>query len=135
MNRKNDTWLRLLRLSSLSAASLMATAAFFSFGGDAANAASKAAQKSAFFAPGQGSVLPALVRYDNAYGQVEVLNATGPIETKGHPFFEPIGTNGRACVSCHQPANGMGLSVDTIRERWTETKGKDPLFAAIDGSN
>ena len=29
----------------------------------------------------------------------------------------------------------MGLSLQTIRRRWHETQGKDPLFAAIDGSN
>ena len=29
----------------------------------------------------------------------------------------------------------MSLSVDLIRERWSATKGKDPLFAAIDGSD
>jgi hypothetical protein len=29
----------------------------------------------------------------------------------------------------------MALSVDSIRRRWDETGGKDPLFAAIDGSN
>src|SRR6185503_21195477 len=50
-------------------------------------------------------------------------------------FFEALGPNGRACVTCHQPANAMSLSGDLIRERWTATKGKDPLFAAIDGSD
>ncbi len=54
---------------------------------------------------------------------------------RGNPFFEPLGSNGRACVTCHQPASGMGLSVETIRRRWQETRGKDPLFAAIDGAN
>jgi hypothetical protein len=29
----------------------------------------------------------------------------------------------------------MSLSVDTVRERWRATNGKDPLFAAIDGSD
>jgi hypothetical protein len=73
--------------------------------------------------------------FENPLGRVGVLNADGPIETKGHPFFEPLGTNGRACVTCHQPANAMSLSTDTIRERWRATNGKDPLFAAIDGSD
>ncbi len=53
-----------------------------------------------------------------------VLNASGAIETKGHPFFEPIGTNGRACVTCHQPSDGMALSVRSIRDRWTATRGQ-----------
>jgi hypothetical protein len=29
----------------------------------------------------------------------------------------------------------MSISVATIRDRWEVTKGKDPLFAAVDGSN
>ena len=53
----------------------------------------------------------------------------------GPSVFTPIGENGRACVSCHQPANGMSVSVDAIRARWAETGGKDPIFAAIDGAN
>ncbi len=88
-----------------------------------------------WYAPGQGGVLPAVTRYHDAWGEIEVLSATGPVDTRGNAFFEPIGTNGRACVTCHQPASGMGLSVEAIRRRWRETGGKDPLFAAIDGSN
>ena len=29
----------------------------------------------------------------------------------------------------------MSLSAAAIRERWNATQGKDPLFAAVDGSN
>jgi hypothetical protein len=59
----------------------------------------------------------------------------GRVETRGHPFFTPLGTNGRACVTCHQPADAMSLSVATVRERWEATGGDDPLFAAVDGRN
>jgi hypothetical protein len=38
-------------------------------------------------------------------------------------------------VTCHQPADGMSLSAASARRRWDETGGKDPLFAALDGSN
>jgi hypothetical protein len=90
---------------------------------------------SSWWSPGEGGVLPALAQYDNANGRVGVLNDSGPINTKGHPFFEPIGGNERACVSCHQPANGMSLSVENVKARWAATAGKDPIFAAVDGSN
>lgn len=50
-----------------------------------------------------------------------LLNEGGAFDTRGHPFFEPLGRNGRACVSCHQPADGMGLSLRSIRQRWQET--------------
>ena len=88
-----------------------------------------------WWSPGDGRVLPAAATYENSFGRLGILNADGPVQTKGHPFFEPIGSNGRACVTCHQPANGMSLSVDAIAARWRDTNGKDPLFAAIDGSN
>lgn len=86
-----------------------------------------------WWTPGNGRPLEALATYGNAHGSVGVLNAGGPVVTAGHPFFEPIGGNGRACVTCHQPANAMSLSVEMIRKRWEDTRGKDPLFAPIDG--
>ncbi len=82
-----------------------------------------------------GRPLPAFVEYANSCGRVGILNSAGVVTTKGHPFFEPIGTNGRACVTCHQPADGMSLSVSSVQERWQATGGKDPLFAMIDGAN
>ena len=27
----------------------------------------------------------------------------------GHPFFQPLGSNGRACATCHRPASGFSL--------------------------
>lgn len=85
--------------------------------------------------PGSGRVLAAFEEYETPSGSIGIINTAGPIDTKGHPFFEPVGENGRACVTCHQPSDGMSLSVATIQQRWRETQGKDPLFAAIDGKN
>ncbi len=85
--------------------------------------------------PGKGGIIPAAVQFDDALGRLGIVNATGAVDTKGHPFFEPLGANGRACVTCHQPAYAMTISVAAIRERWSATQGKDPLFAAVDGSN
>jgi hypothetical protein len=85
--------------------------------------------------PGKGDTFPRTISFENETGISSTYSAAGPIDTAGHPFFEAIGTNGRACVTCHQPADGMSLSVRTIRQRWDDTEGKDPLFAAIDGSN
>ena len=84
---------------------------------------------------GQGGTLPAEMNFENLNGKVGVLNTAGAIEMKGHPFFEPLGLNPRGCVTCHQPASGMSVSVEALRERWHVTKGEDPIFAAVDGSN
>jgi hypothetical protein len=88
-----------------------------------------------WWAAGDGTPLADFATYENESGLVGVLNTSGRLDTKAHPFFEPIGANGRACVTCHQPADGMALSVRTVRERWQATGGKDPLFAAVDGMN
>jgi len=88
-----------------------------------------------WWSPGDPRSLQEFVTYPNAYGQLGLLIEGAPIETGGHAFFEPIGENGRACVSCHQPADAMSLSVETIRERWQVTEGKDPIFAPVDGMN
>ena len=85
--------------------------------------------------PNRGTPLPASKAYGDPSGQLRLLNTSGAVETNGHPFFTPLGSNGRACITCHQPTSAMSLSVDLIRLRWADTKGKDPLFAAIDGSN
>lgn len=84
---------------------------------------------------GEARGLAASAEYADAAGMVGILNASGPVDTKGHPFFESIGSNGRACVTCHQPAEAMSVSATTIARRWQETNGADPIFAAVDGSN
>ena len=79
--------------------------------------------------------MPSTVQYADATGLVAILNTGGAFQTAQHPFFKPAGSNGRACVTCHQPANGMGVSVDALRQRWEQKHEHDPVFAAIDGSN
>src|SRR5262249_48944891 len=85
--------------------------------------------------PSSGAVLPEVDTFDSMNGTVAVLNASGSVNTEGHPFFTPLGTNGRACVTCHQPTYAMSLSAASMEQRWKMTEGKDPVFAAFDGSN
>ena len=88
-----------------------------------------------WFDAGSNGVLPADVEFADLHGKLGLVSSAGATQTKGHPFFEPLGTNGRACVTCHQPAYAMSVSAASLRERWRSTNGKDPVFAAIDGSN
>jgi cytochrome c peroxidase len=92
--------------------------------------------------PGAGSVpngTPRIIpekEFDiDAAGVLESLQPAGPTVTAGNAFFQSLGTNGRACVTCHQPANAMSLSVVSIQQRFAQTRGMDPLFAPVDGSN
>ncbi|MEO5926250.1 MAG: hypothetical protein ABIR70_20685 [Bryobacteraceae bacterium] len=88
-----------------------------------------------WIAAGAGGTLAAQTEYATTTGRVGVLLASGPVDMKDHPFFTPLGSNGRACITCHQPAYGMSFSAEAARALWRSSNGKDPLFAAIDGSN
>jgi hypothetical protein len=79
--------------------------------------------------------LPLSASFPDRTGELLLYNYEGPVAARHNSFFQPLGTNGRACVTCHQPANAMSLSTDMLQERWKETEGKDAVFAAIDGSN
>lgn len=91
--------------------------------------------KTTWIEPGSGVILPEFDTYDSVDGTLGVLNASGQVNTDQHAFFTPLGTNGRACVNCHQPIYGMSVSAVSLQRRWMETDGKDPVFAAVDGSN
>src|SRR5216683_619297 len=50
-------------------------------------------------------------------------------------FFQSLGTNGRTCATCHQPADGWSLSTADIQNTFNQSGGTDPLFAAVDGAD
>jgi len=68
-------------------------------------------------------------------GRIGSYQPLGPTATKTNAFFRSLGTNGRACVTCHLPPSAMSVSVDNIDARWSATDGHDPIFAPIDGAN
>lgn len=84
---------------------------------------------------GAGRELPEISDYNNSFGKLRVQLSGETLQTEGHAFFEPIGSNGRACVTCHQPADSMSLSVESARNQWRENGANDPLFSAFDGAN
>ena len=52
-----------------------------------------------------------------------------------NPFFKPLGTNGRACATCHPVSQGAMITPDYVNQVFSATQGLDPLFAAVDGAN
>jgi len=54
---------------------------------------------------------------------------------ENNPFFQNLGTNGRRCVTCHQPAAAMGITPPQIQQVFNATQGLDPLFRLNDGAN
>jgi hypothetical protein len=109
--------------------------ALASLAGAAALAQQDAEPPRVWWSPGEDRPIPASIEYPNALGRSGILNTSGVIETDGHPFFEALGSNGRGCVTCHQPSDSMSLALPSILERWETTRGEDPLFATFDGAN
>ena len=71
----------------------------------------------------------------NATGLGQTFNGNGLTIAALNPFFQPLGTNGRTCATCHQPANSMSIAISTVQQRYLLSRGQDPLFAPIDGAN
>ena len=84
---------------------------------------------------GQRAIFPLEEDFDNPNGTVRVQHRAGTLHPEGHAFFEALGANGRACITCHQPADAMSVAATTLRKRWALTASADPVFAAVDGSN
>ena len=78
--------------------------------------------------------LPNIVAFPNADGVAATYSTAGSIDLK-NPFFQSLGSNGRACVSCHQPNEGWTITPAGLRQRFHDTRGTDPVFRTNDGSN
>ena len=77
--------------------------------------------------------LPNLFPFHDQSGVVETNSANGSFNENG-PFFQSLGTNGRACATCHRAENGMGLSAARAEQIFEATGGHDPLFSTVDGA-
>lgn len=77
--------------------------------------------------------LPNLFPFLDFSGLSATNSTTGSLDISG-PFFQSLGTNGRSCGTCHAPGDGFGLSAADAQFRYLISRGKDPLFAQIDGS-
>lgn len=84
---------------------------------------------------GTGEKLPLAAVFKDTTGDVLVYNAEGELGTRDHAFFTQLGSNQRACITCHQPSAAMSVNLERLNERWKLTNGQDAVFAAVDGSN
>jgi cytochrome c peroxidase len=67
-------------------------------------------------------------------GVVETFNLAAPTDTSTNSFFQSLGTNGRACATCHEPRSGWGVSAASIQQRFDASNGTDPIFRLVDGA-
>ncbi len=81
------------------------------------------------------SFIPNGVFFANPNGASQTYNSNGGGIDQTGPFFQSLGTNGRTCATCHQPSDGMSISASDVNLRFLLTKGTDPIFRTVDGSN
>lgn len=74
------------------------------------------------------------INTENPMGIARTVSSNGEVKLTG-PFFQSLGTNGRTCVSCHQPSEGWGISAAGVKARFEKSRGLDPIFRLNDGSN
>ncbi|HZP47712.1 MAG TPA: hypothetical protein VFB07_04215 [Vicinamibacterales bacterium] len=77
---------------------------------------------------------PALLAFQDGSGQLRTFDAGGDLDLS-NPFFQDLGTNGRRCVTCHQPGDAWTVTPAHLRERFARSRGTDPIFRANDGSD
>jgi cytochrome c peroxidase len=75
-----------------------------------------------------------LVASSNPAGQLRSFHARGGFDLD-NPFFQDIGTNGRRCVTCHEPREAWSITPAGVEARFVESNGTDPIFSNNDGSN
>ncbi len=118
-NRLNRTAINLGALAALQIASLAVTGCGEMQDGDAIADESALAGDS----------------FTNANGAARVVTVNGAAIDETNPFFQSLGTNGRACVNCHQPSAAMTITPPQVQAVFNATNGTDPLFRLNDGSN
>jgi cytochrome c peroxidase len=74
------------------------------------------------------------VTFIDSTGLQSTFTTAPSLDTTG-PFFQVLGTNGRACVTCHQASQAWTVTPPGIRARFKATAGLDPIFRTNDGSN
>ena len=82
-----------------------------------------------------GLSIPEFAIFPDPNGFFATVNQAGPTLEDSNPFFQDLGTNGRRCVTCHQPGDAFSITPPHIRQRFEATQGTDPLFRPVDGAN
>jgi cytochrome c peroxidase len=80
-----------------------------------------------------GPKIADLKEYPNPTGTSQSFSSNGALDTR-NLFFQSLGSNGRSCITCHQPDQGWTVTPAKIQQRFDATGGSDPIFRPNDGS-
>lgn len=75
-------------------------------------------------------------------GMIRTVSSAGAIDTSNE-FFQDLGTNGRRCVSCHDPAAGWTITPPLLEQVFEDSDGGivpdrfglGAVFRLVDGAN
>jgi len=80
-----------------------------------------------------GPKISDLKEYPDATGTSQSFSDHGALDTR-NLFFQSLGSNGRSCITCHQPSQGWSVTPAGIQQRFDATGGLDPIFRTNDGT-
>ena len=72
--------------------------------------------------------------FHNPGGWGATFSTQGSVDLTGE-YFQAQGTNGRSCASCHTARDAWSVNPDTLRYKFDETDGTDPVFNLLDANN
>lgn len=75
-----------------------------------------------------------LAPYGDDTGVLRTYSTQGAIDLS-NPFFQQLGTNGRSCVTCHQPGDAWTVTPAHVQQRFASSDGLDPIFRTNDGAD
>ena len=80
-----------------------------------------------------GPTISDMKEFPNATGTSQSFSSNGALDTR-NLFFQSLGSNGRSCITCHQPSQGWTVTPAGIQQRFAATGGLDPIFRTNDGA-
>jgi cytochrome c peroxidase len=70
----------------------------------------------------------------NPGGAAATFSTQGSVELTGE-YFQPQGSNGRSCATCHTPEEAWSINPGTLQRLFDETDGTHPVFNPLDADN
>ena len=72
--------------------------------------------------------------FRNAAGHVATFSTQGLVDLTSE-YFQPQGSNGRSCATCHVPQEAWSITPATIQQLFDQTEGTHPIFNQLDANN
>src|SRR5690349_22273006 len=58
------------------------------------------------------------------FGQLRTFTTNGVFDFE-NPFFKDLGTNGRACFTCHRPDQGWTITPEDVQRRFIDQRSEE----------